>query len=149
MASYQTVRLVEYAAGFQEVARNIAERVRARVGERLKEYDGSFSIIARTSKETAAKIVIYQPNLGHENVPPFPLQQPGVYILIRSDGEIGPRIWNGQLSWNLLERCVPGVDIGVAPKHAERFRFFPVMAGESITDIEDLLVKIAERLWVT
>jgi hypothetical protein len=145
MASYQTARFVEYAAGFQEVARNIAERVRVRAGDGLKEYDGSFSIIGRTSKETAAKIVIYQPNLGRENLPPFPLQQPGVYILIRNDGEIGPRIWNGQLSWNLLERCVPDADIGVAPKHAERFRFFPIMAGESLTAIEDLLVEIAER----
>jgi hypothetical protein len=146
MASYQTARFVEYAAGFQEVARNIAERVRVRAGDRLKEYDGSFSIIGRTSKETAAKIVIYQPNLGRENLLPFPVQQPGVYILVRSNGEIGPRIWNSQISRNLLERCVPGADIGIAPKHAERFRFFPVMAGESIAAIEDLLVEIAERL---
>jgi hypothetical protein len=145
MASYQTARFVEYAAGFQDVARNIADRVRGRAGDSLKEYDGSFSVIGRTSKETAAKIIIYQPNLGRENRPPFPLHQPGVYILIRNDGEIGPRIWNGQISSNLLKRCIPGDDIGVAPKHAERFRFFPVMAGESLAAIEDLLVEIAER----
>jgi hypothetical protein len=144
MASYQTARLGEYAAGFQEVARNIAEAVRGRAGHSLKEFDGSFSVVGRTSQETAAKIVIYQPNLGRENRLPFPLQHPGVYILIRSNGEIGPRIWNGQISSNLLVRCLPGADIGVAPKHAERFRFFPVMAGESTTAIEDLLVKIAE-----
>jgi hypothetical protein len=145
MGSYQTARFVEYAAGFQEIARNIAERVQVRAGDSVKGYDGSFSVIGRSSNETAAKIIIYQPNLGRENRPPFPLQQPGVYILVRKNGEIGPRIWNGEISSNLLQRCIPGADIGVAPKHAERFGFFPVMAGEPLRAIEDFLVEIAER----
>jgi len=36
VASYQTAQLAEYSAGFQEVAREIAERVRVRVGDRVK-----------------------------------------------------------------------------------------------------------------
>jgi hypothetical protein len=143
MTSYQTAKLVEYATGFQRVAREIADAVRLRIRENLKEYDGSYSVLPASSQETAAKIIIYEPHLGRENHPPFPLQHPGVYILIRHNGEIGPRIWQQiHFSPNLFERCSRNVDIGVAPKHEERFRFFPVMAGESLDRIADLLAGI-------
>lgn len=144
MASYQTRQLAEYGSGFQEVARDVAERLRTRIGERLKEFDGSYSIVPRNSNETAAKIIIYEPHLGKENRPPFPLRHPGVYVLIRHNGEVGQGIWNQlRFSPNLLERCDRRSDIGVAPKHDERFYFFPVMAGESLQRIADLLVEIA------
>lgn len=146
MASYQTARLIEYPTEFQRIARQIAEAVRLRVGDKLKEYDGSYSVVPSSSQETAAKIIIYDPHLGRENHPPLPLRHPGIYILLRHNGEIGPRIWRQMhLSPNLFERCNLDLDVGVAPKHEERFRFFPVMAGESLDRIVELLVSIAEE----
>ena len=146
MASYQTVVLSEYSPSFQEVAREIAERLEQRINASLVRHPGSYSIIPQTSKETAAKIIIYETHLGGEHRPPFPLRHPGVYILVRRNGEIGPRIWNrARFSPNLLERCEHEIDLGIAPKHDERFLFFPVMAGESLATIMDLLVEIAQE----
>ena len=144
MTSYQTAVLSEYSVGFQEVARAIVENVERLIVGHLAHHNGSYSILPQTSKETAAKIILYEPHLGKQNGEHFPLRHPGVYILVRRNGAIGQHIWGGaRCSPNLLERCEIQ-DIGVAPKHDESFRFFPVMAGESLDQIAGLLIEIAQ-----
>jgi hypothetical protein len=144
MTSYQTAVLAEYSAGFQEVALAIAETVERRICGKLARHKGSYSILPQTSEQTAAKVILYEPHLGKQNGEHFPLVHPGVYVLVRRNGEIGQRIWaTARLLPNLLERCEIE-EIGIAPKHDERFRFFPVMAGESLDQIAGLLIKIAQ-----
>ena len=65
--SYQTVPLTHYHDAFQKLADAIFEEVRALIGQRAKRCKGSYSIFAKTSAETVAKIIIYQRSLGRES----------------------------------------------------------------------------------
>jgi hypothetical protein len=125
--SYQTAPLTHYDASFRKHADAIFEEMRALVGERAKRYKGSYSILARTSSETVAKIVIYQRGLGRENGV-WPVLEDGVYVLVRTNGDVEPLIWEAETirSAGFGQTLDPDVTIGIAPKHERRFAYFRI-----------------------
>ncbi len=140
-ASYQTAPLTQYSDRFRDVAEELFHLVEARIDRgRGKRFKGSYSVIASTSSETAAKIIIYERHRGKRNGDWPPLCY-GVYVLIRSNGRVGEEIWNNT-SFDFQKYFPLAASyntIGVAPKHEERFVYFPVMAGERLEDIADFL----------
>jgi len=140
-ASYQTAPLADYHDSLQRQAEALFDEVRKSVGGRAKRYDGSYSILARSSGATAAKIIIYQQGvvLAKENGS-FPSLTDGIYVLLRTS-EIGSSIWNSGIVQTLGfgHRFDPDSTIGIAPNHHVRFAYFQV------TD-QDLDARIAELL---
>jgi hypothetical protein len=64
MPGYQTDKLEKYPPNFQNVAEGLfpnAQPIDSTLS--AKEISGSYSIFGTTSKETAAKIVIYHPHI--------------------------------------------------------------------------------------
>ena len=142
MSSYQTGRFSEYSTEFVNVANTLANHLQQRqTGKPLKDFPGSYSIISPNTGETSAKILIFQNGAGRVNLGPLALRNEGVYILIRRNGTVGPTVQASGLQ--MLSRTDSRDDIGVAPKHDERFGFFPVMAGENLQGIADFLAQIS------
>lgn len=142
MSSYQTDRFSEYSAEFVNVAEALATLLQQQqTGKAVVRFPGSYSIISPNTGETAAKILIYQRGVGSENPGPIALQNEGVYILIRRNGDVGPAIQASGLQ--MLSRTHPNEDIGVTPKRDERFGFFPVMAGENLQQIASFLAQVS------
>ncbi len=125
--SYQTAALTHYNASLRQQADAIFEEMRALFGRRAKRYKGSYSILAETSAETVAKIVIYQQGTGRENGL-FPILEDGVYFLTRIGAGSEPRIWEAKTirSTNSEESLDPGATIGIAPRHEKRFAYFRI-----------------------
>src|ERR1022692_4024685 len=63
-------------------------------------HPGSFSIYGETVKDTAAKIVIYDPQLGRASRD-WPCMRDGVYVWIRANGPLGDAIWSDTLPHEL------------------------------------------------
>ena len=62
MPSYQPQRLERYEPRFLAIAEDIFDRMRREIpAKQVERHDGSFSVYGRTVKDTAAKIVIYDP----------------------------------------------------------------------------------------
>lgn len=142
--SYRTVPLGEYSDGFRRVAEGIYLLARQRIGEKqIKKLKGSYSIVATSTQERTAKIVIYEQSKGRL-FGKWPLRNDGVYILIRENGQAAKNIWEdvmpAELPCYFDSRISRSETIAVAPNHYERFAYFPVMAGENLTDIASLLV---------
>jgi len=95
-----------------------------RLGLQAKRYKGSYSIFARHSQETTAKVVIYEQGKGKANGG-LHLRH-DVYALIRANGPIGDRNRRILAANGLLTVLSGGGTIGVAPKHQERFYFMRV-----------------------
>ena len=142
MAGYQTDVLARYPDAFQAVARRLFSLVQQRVDfARVKEYKGSYSILGTSTKETAAKILIYHPEIG-KRPRHWPHMRDGVYVLVRSNGRVARNIWEDILDEELPEmfsRMWRAETIAVAPRHREQFSFFPVMAGDDFDSIANLL----------
>lgn len=119
-ASYQTAPLVDYTPVLVRRAAELFRLVQQRAGTKAHKYKGSFSVFARSSDSTAAKIVIYERGKGKVNGRD-PLLGDGIYVLIRVSG-------NGS-----------GRTIGVAPKHDERFAYFRLSDGQSLDEIADFI----------
>jgi hypothetical protein len=142
--SYQTGRLQEYDPRFLAVAEDLFVRVCSEVpAEQTERHLGSYSIHAKTSKETAAKIVIYDPQIGHStrNWPPM---RDGVYVWIRANGPIGDAIWGGSLptgpKLRSFQRMWRDVTVQVSANPQADFAYFPIMAGDDLNEIKDLVV---------
>jgi hypothetical protein len=130
--SYQTAPLTHYNASFRKQADAIFEEMRALIGQRAKRYKGSYSILAKTSADTVAKIIIYQRGLGRENGV-WPVLEDGVYVLVRTDGEAEPMIWQAETirSAGLGRPLDPDVTIGIAPRHERRFAYLRIADPEA------------------
>src|SRR6266496_340342 len=93
MASYKTDKLQQYEQRFVDVAQDLFDRVRNQVAANQTErHPGSFSVYGHTVKDTAAKIVIYDPQVGSHSHD-WPRVRNGVYVWIRANGPIGDAIW--------------------------------------------------------
>jgi hypothetical protein len=140
-ASYQTAPLTDYRDSLQRQAEDLFSEIKESAGERAKRYDGSYSILARGGA-TAAKIVIYQRGLGHENGV-LPFSQDGIYILVRTSGKAGTAIWNSRIVHTLgfAARLNPESTVGIAPAHDVRFAYFGVADEDAPSRIAELLVK--------
>jgi hypothetical protein len=142
MPTYQTARLQEYEPRFLEVAEDIFERVSREVPDRqLERHEGSFSVYAHSSKATAAKIVLWHPDLGKNS--DMPRMRDGVYVWVRANGSIGDEIWGGILPNEMprmFQRMWRDAAFHVSPNTHADFAYFPVMAGDNLDDIADLLI---------
>ena len=142
MAGYQTDRLEKYPAGFQRVAQELFDRLRCEMGPaQRKRFPGSYSIFGSTSKETAAKIVIYDPRIG-KKPRQWPRIRDGVYILVRANGGLAENIWGDILDQELpdaFSRMSRTDTVAISPKHDEQFAYFPLMAGDDLDEITSLL----------
>ena len=141
-ASYQTAPLADYRDSLQRQAQALFDEVKKSVGARAKRYDGSYSILARSSGATVAKIVIDQQGIAmaKENGS-FPSLKDGIYVLLRTSEKIGRSVWNSGIVQRLgfAHRFDPGSTIGIAPAHYVRFAYCQV------TD-QDVYGRIAEVL---
>jgi hypothetical protein len=139
--SYQTVSLAKYSPEFVKLATKVFEHVAHQVGHaRARRYKGSFSVRASSGPQTAAKVLIYESNLG-TRCGNWPDLRDGVYVLIRVNGEIGDSIWvNLNKRPDLTRKIDRNNTIGVAPKHQERFAYFRV---ESECDLEEISALVA------
>jgi hypothetical protein len=63
--------------------------------QQVEPREGSFSIYGRTVKDTAVKIVIYEPQLGRPSN--WPRMRDGVYVWVRANGPTGDAIWGDTL----------------------------------------------------
>jgi hypothetical protein len=101
--------------------------MRTLVGRRARRYKGSYSILAKSSGETVAKIIIYQRGLGRENGA-WPVLEDGVYVLVRANGETEPLIWQAETirSAGAGQPFDSDLTIGIAPKHERRFAYFRI-----------------------
>jgi hypothetical protein len=125
--SYQTAPLTHYHDSFRKQADAIFEEMRALFGQRAKRYKGSYSVLAKASTETVAKIVIYQRGMGRENGV-FPILEDGVYFLTRIGAGSEPRMWEAK-TIRSTDRDQPldaGAMIGIAPRHEKRFAYFRI-----------------------
>jgi len=95
MPSYQPERLERYKPGHLAIAEDIFARVLQEIPTQVERHDGSFSVYGQTVKDTAAKIVIYDPQLGRESN--WPRMSDGVYIWVRANGPTGELIWGDTL----------------------------------------------------
>ena len=130
--SYQTAPLTHYDASFRKQADAVFEEMRALFGRRAKRYKGSYSILAKTTAETVAKIIIYQRGLGRENGA-WPVLEDGVYVLVRTNGEAEPLIWQAETlrSAGFGRPLDPDVTLGIAPRHERRFAYLRIADTEA------------------
>jgi hypothetical protein len=84
MPSYQPERLERYEPRFLAIAEDIFARTRREIPSQVERHDGSFSVHGKTVKDTVAKIVIYDPQLGRESN--WPHMSDGVYIWVLANG---------------------------------------------------------------
>lgn len=142
MATYQTGRLEQYPETLQAIAEQLFNLVKLRVSsQQARKYPGSYSVLGTTTKETAAKIIIYHPEIGKTSKQ-WPHVRDGIYVLVRANGRLAKNIWGDILDQELPEMFVRfwrNETISIAPKNAEQFSYFPVMAGDSLDQIAMLL----------
>ena len=143
-ASYQTAPLKDYCESLRRQAEVLFGEVET-LGGRAKRYDGSYSILAKSSSSTAAKIVIYQHGVAsaRENGS-FPPLEDGVYVLLRTGDEIGSSMWNGGIVQKLgfAHRFDSDSTIGIAPKRHVRFAYFRVAEEDEVGRIAEFLARI-------
>jgi hypothetical protein len=144
-ASYQTAPLTLYRESFQRHAEALFNEVRRLVGGRATEFDGSYSILAR-SGATAAKIVIYQQGLpAAMEKGAFPSLKDGVYVWVRTSEELGKAIWDSGIVQTLgfAHRFEHGQTIGIEPKRKVRFAYFQLRDDDAPEPIAELLARCA------
>ncbi len=142
--SYQTAPLIEYSAFLRHRVEELFDVITRKIGSKARRYKGSFSVFGNRSKETAAKIVIYQRGLGRENGT-WPAISDGVYILVRCNGAVGRAIWDADMlrSNPFHQRLNRNQTLGIAPKHRERFAYFRLGTKDDIEVVGDLLATCA------
>jgi hypothetical protein len=112
--------------------------------EHCKVWQGSYSIIATTSRETAAKIVMHQRGVGHWRDGTNPGWTDGVYVWIRANGYSGEQFeaaaarQDFRHQW-LAARLVPNRAVSVAPHFEEHFRYFRLEPSDDTGEVAELL----------
>jgi hypothetical protein len=125
--SYHTAPILDYRDDFRDRATLLFNLVQQRVGpSRVREYEGSFSVLQEPSLATAAKIVIYESGKGSINGPD-PSLADGVYVWIRVPG--GPI----------------GRTIAVAPQYDAQFAYFRLADGQNLEEMADFIAACADR----
>ena len=149
MAAYKTAPLCDYNAGFQEVARRLFDLAASRSPDTSAvEEKGSYSFRPKDfSQETIVKILIFQHALGVQMQGQLPWIHDGIYVLVRTNGEFGDLIWTDPLlMWSPYhQRMSRDETIGTAPNFDAQFAHFPIMAGESLDAIAELVSSLGKR----
>ncbi|MGA2904441.1 MAG: hypothetical protein ABSD98_11455 [Candidatus Korobacteraceae bacterium] len=126
--NHQTVRLDEYDSQWQQLARDLFQRVKARLGpSQLPQTHplGSYSILQSGGSERAAKIVLYEAALAKGSWHPG---ADGVYVCLRTEG--GPNRAH--------------LTVGFIPKADERFAFFRLEPTQDLDVMADFIVASAD-----
>jgi hypothetical protein len=119
--------LIDYDGGLRDRATILFNLVQQRLGpSRVREYEGSFSVLQEPSLATAAKIVIYESGKGSINGPDPSLAN-GVYIWVRVPG--GP-----------VART-----IAVAPQYDALFAYFRLAEAQNLDEMADFIAACADR----
>lgn len=145
---YQTADIREYQREIGHEARNLFQLIHERLlSENAQSHcvarKGSFSIIATSTNETAAKIVMYQTGVGHW-LGADPGWDPGVYVWVRAnDGsgrqfEVAARDANFAHRW-VLTRFETNRAVSVAPNPNKHFYYFRMSAEDDRSRIAQLL----------
>jgi hypothetical protein len=125
------------------IAQDLFDRVCREIPERQTErHPGSFSIYGQTVKDTAAKIVIYDPQLGRPSSD-WPRIRDGVYVWVRANGPLGDTIWGDtlpvELPW-MFQRIWRDQTVQIAANEQADFAYFPIMAGDDLDHLASLIV---------
>ena len=145
---YQTGVIERYQSDFIREASRLFELTREQVfpehvDHHCRVYEGSFSIIATSTDETAAKIVMYQEGIGRwlGNDPDW---NRGVYVWVRANDnsgrafEIAAQDHNFAHGW-VLTRFEQNRAVSVAPNPSEHFYYFRMGAEDDRSRIAQLL----------
>jgi hypothetical protein len=143
MPSYQTDRLERYEPTFVQVAEDIFDRVCRQIpSKHVERHKGSFSVYGQIANDTAAKIVIWDPEIGRSSRD-WPWMRDGVYVWVRANGPVGDAIWGdilpNEIPW-MFERMRRDITVQIAANPQAEFAYFPIMAGDSLDNIADLIV---------
>jgi hypothetical protein len=123
---YQTALLTAYRDDLRERATQLFQLVEQRIGsERVRKYEGSFSVLKIPSLATAAKIVIFENGKGYVFNPPDPPLVDGVYVWVR------------------VADNAPGLTIGVAPHYEGRYAYLRVARDMNLQEMADFLAACA------
>jgi len=146
---YQTEDIIKYPRQLLQQAADLFQLVGELIPSEFSEAhckirDGSFSIIATNSKETSAKIVIYQRGVGRWLVVNNLRWNNGVYIWVRANDESGrafelaARAPDFNYIW-VLSRFTPNCAVSIAPNPNEHFYYFKMEPHDNLTQIAKLL----------
>jgi len=146
---YQTVAITRYSPIIQKDAMTLFALVRSRVTldpdiEHCQVREGSYSIVATTSREVTAKIVMHERGVGKWIGGTNPGWTDGVYIWIRANGYSGEQFEAATVQQDfkhhwLLARLVPNRAVSVAPHFDEHFRYFHLEPSNNTGRIANLL----------
>lgn len=140
---YQTKPIEMYQSGLIREARNVFQLVRRYANADCKQQKGSFSIKTRTTKETSAKIVIYQNGVGSWSQDD-PVWSDGVYVWIRANGHPGEAFAMAAQAPNfahrwVLNRLARNRAVSVKPNQDRHFYYFRMNDNDDRTQIAQLL----------
>jgi hypothetical protein len=149
MATYKTAPLIDYDVSFQQITEHLFDLASKQLtrGTGVPEKASySFRPINR-SQETVVKILIFQRMFGIQMQGELPWRDDGVYVLVRTNGEYGNRIWQDPpaMDSRFSARMNRTDTVGTAPNYDARFAYFPVMAGESLDAIAEFIAWVVER----
>ena len=96
------------------------------------------------SQETIVKMVIFQSGFGIQMQGRLPWRNDGVYVLVRTNGELGDVLWQEPvpMEHRFANRMSRHETVGTAPNYDARFAYFPVMAGESLDAIAEFIASV-------
>lgn len=125
--SYKPAPLLDYREELRDRATELFQLVQIRLGpSRVKQNKGSFSVLERSSKATAAKIVIYESGKGSINGAD-PMLADGVYVWIRVPSGVARRT------------------IAVQPRRSEHFAYFRLSNGQNVEEMADFIAGCADQ----
>jgi hypothetical protein len=145
MKVYKTSSGMRPDSSFESVTQHLLDLVSARlryghvIGKR-----GTYSFRPANSQETIVKIIIFRRDSDMQGGPLW--ENDGVYVLVRTNGKFGNILWNDVLSTSsqFYGRMRRTDIVKTAPDYTSRFAHFPVMAGESLDAIADLIISLVE-----
>lgn len=146
---YKTDKIQKYLPEYRQEAMDLFQITRERVSSEFREnhcirFEGSFSFRSINTKETSAKIVIYQRGIGSWWFKIDPGWSPGVYVWIRVNDNSGQAFQMAAKDQNffytwVLSRFEVNRAVSVAPNRNEHFYYFKIEPNDNCSQIADLL----------
>ena len=143
MGTYKTAPLVDYDVSFQDVAERLFDLASNRLAHGVGVPEkGSYSF----RPTDRLKILIFQRAFGIQMQGALPWLNDGVYVLVRTNGVFGDRIWQDPpaMDSKFSARMNRDEHVGTAPNDA-RFAHFPLMAGENTDAVAEFIAWVVER----
>lgn len=146
---YKTDKIQKYLPEYSQETMNLFQLIREIVPSGFREnhciiLEGSFSIRATSTKETSAKIVMYQRGIGLWWFKIDPGWSHGVYVWIRANDisgrafQMAAKDHNFRHRW-VLSRFEVNRAVSVAPNPNEHFYYFKIEPNDNRSQIAELL----------